>query len=225
MYTYTFSVIPATSAQTVIFPKGFSGFDSGSYVPIQTGGRAHIQEINQVLNELDAANKTKNPKILGAICLYIFLIFGIMILFILFIVFVAWKSTVVLMISIFGMIFGIFAVVFLLIKMISNANESAKNAAKAVVEKYQPAFESRGLRWHIPANFPNWVELHNDWRVEDFHAQNYYVPPVGHQYQNVVYQHQQPQPQQFIPAQDAGANGQYQNANYFPGYQNPFAQT
>jgi len=209
-----FVAIPPTTHFTVVFPynQNENTFDSGFYSPFLTDGRAHLEEINRVLKEIETVLKPFTKKIVQAIICFITTIFLALAGFLYFMICIAAYNNdliVVGVISFAGTL--IFSAIYILMTFY-NSNKKSRVACQAVIDRAnQQAFNHRGLRWHLPVHFPKWVELWKDYYGQgqgqgqgQMGTQPVYIPPVNQQ-----------------PYAGYGENSQpqYQN-NYNQGYQN-----
>ena len=129
--------------------------------------------------------------------------------------------------GIFGGIFGglfalIFIIIYLVIYLVRN-NKKSKDAVKALIDRVNPNFTNRGVRWHLPQHYPRWIELWKDYVGQA----GVYTPPVTtQQYQNypvptgVTYQMPgaQPQAYQNYGVQPQGYNNYNQQGQQFANY-------
>jgi len=207
-------LIPPTTHYTIVFPfNNFSkSFDGGFYSPVLTDGRAHPDEVNRVLRDIETTQKPFASKMLKAFCCYfvtlMLLVFG----FIPFMIFFVPRNPTLIPVGIIGFMALIITTIVIFIKSVKRTNENSRNACLAVVERANQEFSTRGLRWHLPTHFPRWIELWKDYVGQpQMGAQPIYMPPVN----------QQPYGNYGVPNQGGqmGAQPQFQN-NYYPGYQN-----
>ncbi len=180
--------IPPSSAYTLVFPSpNFdSKFDSSSYTPNLTDGKASTQEINQVLSYIETTIKPFNEKIKRAgYILLAYVILSFLPAAILF--FAKGDKSPPFIVSIIAFCAGAIIGLVLWIAYINKVDAKMLPKCKEVVERHNQDFFSRGLRWHLPTSFPRWVELWKDYsqpqgqpiNVPQF-GQNTYIPPAQH---------------------------------------------
>ena len=228
---------PATSDCTVIFPQNIwsKNFDASFYNPALTGGRATLEEINQVLAEVTVLKKPFHRRIICAVWLYVLgLIACIALMVVVPILSVPDyddddyddydDSDTMMFVGIFGGLFGMIAVIVIFIVYVRRTMKATRVPVQAFFDGINPNFASRGLRWHAPLHFPRWVELWKDYVGQAAVAQpNYQPPAVNQQYQN--YPIANGTPYQMPGAQPQNYGVQPQNYGVQPqGYQNYGAQ-
>jgi len=157
---------PSTDTFKIVFTENepLGCFDSAFYSPNLTEGRANNAEIEAVLRELYECRGDLGKQICTTIFCYIMIIFFGVFVFVMLMVTLISKYLWMLPLFIIGIIGIVCFAVYYLINGITGANSSRNLKAKAVIDKYNPIFASRGLRWHIPASFPSWVELWKDYQ-------------------------------------------------------------
>ena len=229
--------VPATSLYTIIFPQDFRLlYDSSFYNPNLTEGRATKEEIDQLLREIEAVKKPFGKKITCALWL---LLLGFL-------------ASIAMMIALpimsvgpssydkwgrlvqtndngelFGGIFGglalmIFSIVYFAVYVVRN-NRKSKAAVQVLLDRINPDFNSRGLRWHLPLHFPRWIELWKDYVGQ---PAAYTPPAMTQQYQNypaptgATYQMPgaQPQAYQNYGVQPQGHSNYNQQGQQFANY-------
>jgi len=205
--------IPPTTDYTIVFPHDAVSkrFDSGFYAPGLTDGRASREEIDQVLNEVENVRRPLASKIVSALCCYIFGLFAAIGSYVFFMVAMAGGDPELIPFFVIGFIGLIVALVWIFVVRVKNLTEQIKTKSRQVIDRHNPSFASRGLRWHVPVHFPRWIELWKDYRAGN-NPQPIYMPPV----------HQQPYtptPNYGAPNQNAG-QPQFQQ-NYYQNYQGP----
>ena len=156
---------PKTSEFTVIFPKNSNGFDTKEYNPTQNDNRISIEEINKVLNEVLIAREPWNKKFWRA--LWCYLIFIVLAIggFVALCIFVLTKVFALLIAGIMIFIVLMLATLVCAIIFLAHYENQEIDASKKVIDKYNPSIANKGLRWNLPAHFPKWIELWNDFRV------------------------------------------------------------
>ncbi len=184
--------IPESTPERLVFPLGPNDtFDTTSYNPGLTHGRAGVEEINQVRSELEAdfhpfLKKLTCTKIILGIC-FLLIFFGMAGVGFTMVnsnmnnpapVFIAFIVGAVCM----------FGCRFIYKSRVESLATECKTAAQKVLDKHNTSFTPRGLRWVLPTYFPLWVELHKDylWAQNAGGQQPVYMPPN---------MYQQPQPQ------------------------------
>ena len=230
--------VPATSLYTIVFPlDGFkSQYDASFYNPGLTDGRATQEELNQVLREVEAVKKPFSSKVVCA--LWLFLLGFLASLAVMIAVPIICSGTGYfdeygyyhddtnvggMLAGIFG---GLFAMIFVIVYFIVYANRKTKEtrvAVQALLDRVNPNFTSRGLRWHLPLHFPRWIELWKDYIGQ---AGVYNPPTMTQQYQTypaptgATYQMPgaQPQAYQNYGVQPQGYNDYNQQTQQFANY-------
>ena len=246
--------VPPTSHYTVVFPlKTWSRvYDASSYNPAQAEGRATLEEVNQVLQEMYKIQKPFRTKVNLASFLYIIFLLASMILSGIAIAnsyddveacfafgdnYCYWTKKTnsgQLALSIIGGIFGIFVSSCIYIAIVVKVTRSSRVPARALFDRVNPNFATRGLRWQLPVHFPRWIELSKDYvnQTQPAGQPVYLPPPMTQQYQNYpdipggmnqpAY-NQQNQPtynQQYQPVYDQQNQPTYNNQNQqnYPNY-------
>jgi len=148
---------------SIVFPfdKTSKKFDSGFYSPTLTGGRVSLEEINQILSEIDAIRKSIASQAIAAlICHFVSLSIcsGL---------FVFTGTPGMITFYIIGLVVAVLTIVGVLMWRILKLKGELKTKCKEVVDKHNQTFMLRGLRWHLPVNFPSWVELWKDYQSQD----------------------------------------------------------
>ena len=188
--------IPTTSLYTVVFPLEVrrSQYDTSFYNPGLTDGRATQEELNQVLREVEAIKNPFSKKLTCALWLFIFGFFTSLVVMITVPVICSGNpyydnygyyhdDTNVggMFAGIFGGLFTMIFVIVYLIIFISRNTKKSRAAVQTILDRVNPNFTSRGLRWHLPLHFPRWIELWKDYVGQ---ASVYTPPTMTQQYQN-----------------------------------------
>ena len=158
------STIPISSDYTVVFPyiSSQGKFAREAYSPAMTGGRASSEEIDQVLKLFETVSRGMSTpdRFLESWCLHFLLPFAFMLLFQINDNFrypqFVWSCFALYVIG--GNIWMFSAA--------AKNNSKIKENMQTVLKLYQDTFEKKGLRWHIPANFPLWIALFKDYREQ-----------------------------------------------------------
>lgn len=166
--------IPASTKTMIVFPwlEASKEFDKKVYTPEMTDNRATTEQVHQFLDIMTNIVKEKHYtetfkaaiallKISAPLALVLYLFEGTLnitvrnvILF-----FFAWASA--------------WFLAHLLNQQRKKSNsERIKQQLKTAFEKHSleslyKAFDKKGLRWKIPAQFPYWIELYKDYEKED----------------------------------------------------------
>jgi len=203
-------IIPPTTAYTIVFPQnGFTGqFDNNFYSPMLTDGRAHPEEINRVLRELESTVKPLSTKLKSSVCCYILTIFLSVFAFIPFMIFLTPANVTFLPIGIFGFFFLMIGATIMFIKRIKNYNLEIRRVSQGVIDRANQEFSYKGLRWVLPMHYPRWVELWKDYYSQGQMAQPIYMAPNTQAYPN------------YAPGDQMGAAQPQYQQNFYPGYQN-----
>ena len=185
--------IPSATANTVIFQfdKASKKFDSSFYSPALTDGKISLEEINQALKQVETAGASVAFKIRVSFCWFILLILIIISLFVYTLNFALNGKSRLISFAVFGYPVAVFVALILYILQLKRFSDELKYKCKLVVERLNPSFSCRGLRWHIPADFPQWIELWKDYQIFGKQSQsqseqdnypehlesNIYIPP------------------------------------------------
>jgi len=179
-------IIPTSSSESQVFTLGScsTNYNTGDYDPGFANGTASPQEVTQVINDIQQARQPFVNKIWVASSL---LVLGYFILVII---------AVAIRIIVFGLegYLGLIVMVIIITicttpidavynkKLAEIAKDSKDACYKMLDGKYKDSFESRGLRWFLPAHFPRWVELQKIMTSPGNQntAQPIYVPPAMH---------------------------------------------
>jgi len=195
-------VIPPTTPYTVVFPHSpvTGQFDTSFYSPMLTDGRAHPEEINRVLRELEAAGIPLTKRYKANVCCFILtLMLSIF----------AFMTFTFLMVSVNPALIPIGVVLLAVVNILTGSNFMKKikhhnvefrRLSQEVIDRANQEFSYKGLRWVLPTLFPRWVEL---WK--DYQPQNDMNTGVQQPYAN------------YGPG--GAAQPQFQQ-NFYPGYQN-----
>jgi len=161
-------IIPSTNNFTIVFPSNSSSvtFDSTSYSPFLTDGRAQLEEINQVLREIENTKKPFTSKVNKIICAFVATLFIAFSCFIPMLVSVMQAGARLRSaIGLIGFIMLILTIIGICLKEIQRINKEERKACQEIVKKVNQDFSGRGLRWHLPLYFPKWVELWKDYII------------------------------------------------------------
>jgi len=215
MATQIIIATPPTTDYTIVFPfdEGGKRFDSGFYSQGLTDGRVSIEEINHILAEVESTRRPIASKVWSAVCCYVVSLIAAVVIYVFSLMMVAESVPEFIPFLILIFIGSITGLVFALYKRLRGVTEEMKSKCKAVLDRHNPNFASRGLRWHIPVHFPRWVELWKDYKAGN-NPQPIYMPPVN----------QQPYPNTYgAPNQNMNMGGQpqpqFQQQNYYENYQ------
>jgi len=203
---------PPTTEYTVVFQFDQIGkrFDTGFYTPGLTGGRASLEEINHVLADIENTRRPIASKAISAVCCYILSLFACIGVYIFALISISDSAPDMIPFFIIAFIASMILVIVVFIVRIRKINEETKTKCKAVADRHNQNFASRGLRWHIPVNFPSWIELWKDYQVQNS-AGMYLPPPVNQQPYTQV-------PSYGVPNQGMGGQPQFQ-PNPYQNYQ------
>ena len=205
--------IPPTTDYTIVFPHDDFGkrFDSGFYSPALTDGRASLEEINQILAEVEIIRRPLAGKMCGALCCYIVSIIASVVAYVLFMVSMINNNSGLFPFLIAGFIGMIILIFWVFIVRVKNIHENIRKKCKEVIDKHNHNFVSRGLRWHLPIQFPRWIELWKDYRAaSNSHA--IYMPPVSqHPYPPISHNYGAPNQNMNMGGQPQFQQNYYQN--------------
>ena len=170
--------IPETSKETIIFPySGWSKtFKRSYYNPQQTDQRASEKLVSLILSEVEAILSSR-LKYVSYLMRFIFATFGCFVAGVLLL-----TGSKLYRVDLGILIEGVF--VFIFAAIVASALELAqtKKATKSVCElfeKYNEKLIKIGLRWHVPEEFPMWIELHNDFRDQGEYVIEMIQPLTG----------------------------------------------
>ncbi len=158
------TITPISSDYTVIIPyiSSQEKFDREAYSSAMTGGRASAEEIDQVLRLIEAASHGMSTpeKLFKTWCFRFLLPFIFLLIFQI-------NGNLRYPQCFWGnfLAYVIIGNIWLFIMTTKN-NSKVKENVKSVLKLYQDAFEKKGLRWHVPVNFPLYVELFKDYREQ-----------------------------------------------------------
>ena len=168
--------VPSSSDYMIVIPfnKGDNKFSRTSYSSSMTGGRASSEEVNQVLTLLDTiTNNLPTPFQVIARLMIRFLVPSLMIL----VLTETWRCYQYRYPIAKLFCYVLASLIYILVRTNSQVKQ-AKNQAQKIIQRFQPTFEERGLRWNIPLGFPHYIELCRDYREKFFEAQ---IPPYNPQ--------------------------------------------
>jgi len=164
-YYGTRVAIPPTTDNITIFPydNNSNKFETSHYINTTSRRRASINEITLVLTEVDSFIKEyrdySNPKKL----LFIFLTCLLIIL-----TSIIWGLLLEIQYLIPSTLFFTCTIAIIYIAKIfihsRKMLEEVKQKVKEYLEAKSEYFEQKGLKWVIPFQFPNWMEL---WRIDN----------------------------------------------------------
>ena len=156
--------IPTTSPFSIIFPFDArkKEFQTNDYRPFQTDDRASDIEVSNIIDEINKIHKPYARKIDGAACMCCFLFVAGVIGIIYMNNTQDFSSRSVTEISI-----SIGIAIFLLTIAIGFYCQRIEKQSRALVQKcldiINAEFSGRELRWHVPVEYPRWIELHRDY--------------------------------------------------------------
>lgn len=130
---------PVTSASTIVFSykKGIWKFDTSSYDPKMTNGRVSLDEINQLLDEVIVPVNKYIDKLL----LYRY----------------TWLIPIIVILMPLLLIYAFYECFTESCRR--KAEIEMKKKVRAILKEKGSHFTQRGLRWVVPARFPDWIEL------------------------------------------------------------------
>ena len=156
---------PASNENIVIFPYKSGTFDTSSYHASQNDHKVTLEEINKVLNEIQATRLVWNKKFWRTFWCYV----GSLLLaiggFIVLMIFVLSKEVILIPIGIFVFIIIAVCTFICVFLVLAFYDDKAIEESKKVIEKYNPEFALGGLKWNLPAAFPQWIELWNEFKT------------------------------------------------------------
>lgn len=141
-------------------------FQLGSYSAAQTNGRLSPAQINHCLSIINAQLGLYffSPSFQSK-CLFIILYIILLCLLTL----IRWSlSNLVGNITNLEICIMLIAYTFLMLSgrscIMIHLQSQAKAKCQQVIDKHNEILKSRGLRWSLPKEFPNWIELHKDYQ-------------------------------------------------------------
>jgi len=134
-------------------------FDRTIYAQSLAGEPDTVNEINKVLTEIEQEIQKAHKKviIMGiAFYIFLFLLFGLLLYI------GGWGgiSTGKALLLVFGGVSMIIGSVYRVVRKATQVEECLKLLASEIVKKKNESFNQTGLRWTIPANFPNSIGLY-----------------------------------------------------------------
>ncbi len=156
---------PPTTKQTIIFPSTDleSKFHYRFYNPKLTDGRASKQAIAQVLTDIEITIKPYSGRIKRA-GYYYFLAYVILsfIALLYFLITADEKSGVFndALLAFFGGLGASILILFIAMRIIE---KRMLRKCHEAIKKHNENFVPKGLRWHLPPDFPRWIELWKDY--------------------------------------------------------------
>lgn len=172
--------VPSQQDVMIIFPQGIGGGapnNSDAYSPILTDGRVSLEEINQVLQDVQAIWKPYNQRIFKVI--YWLLLVELICIG----GFIAWNlshrtaSSNNIFLGVFVFIIVMLAIAIVFALKIRDIIIQSRIAVQAYFTGINPKFAERGLRWSAPINFPKWVGLWKDYKSQQVSGEARYIPP------------------------------------------------
>ena len=174
---------PKDSLGIDFFPMNPFGktFSAAFYTPALTNGRAQIVEINDVLRDIEAVQKPFTKIAYKSYFCFIASVFVFAFAFIGVVVNLGPQNPNIIPLGILGLIFCLTFLIVIFVKTFMKAHKDSTKACKAAVERANQKFGPRGLRWHIPALFPQWVELWKDYYAQEQSQMGNYMLPLNQQ--------------------------------------------
>jgi len=174
---FSSSNIPSSSYNTIIIPfdREENKFSRTVYSTSMTGGRASCDEVNQVLTLLEIAASN----IFTSFQAFKYILIRLLIpSFVIWILAGTWRCFK-LDPFFFIWCYYIFRSFFYVLIKKSGETEEVKKQVHKIIQRFQPLFKERGLRWNIPRVFPLYVELCRDYREQFFETQIPYNPQAN----------------------------------------------
>ncbi len=156
---------PLSNDYVIVFPLNLSDkkFSRTIYSPEMTNGRASTEEVNQALSLFElamsgAVTKSEFSTSLRRRFLYPFLILWV------FCMFIMYRSSPLLWLG-----FAIYCIVGIccLFRNKKTQNTRTKADSQSVLDFVQPGYLSKGLRWRIPEESYEWIELIKEYRESE----------------------------------------------------------
>ena len=161
--------IPSSSDYIIIIPfdREENKFSRTVYSTSMTGGRTSCDEVNQVLTLLDIAVNNIPTAFQTFKRLFTRLLIAALMIWIISETWRCYRMATPLTMLFWYMVA---CLLFILRRRHVEAKE-AKSEVQKIIERFQPSFEERGLRWNIPQGFPLYIELCRDYREKYFESQ------------------------------------------------------
>jgi len=153
---------PRSSDSFVIYPyRSFrQRFDQTAYSKALVGQGMSHEDINKVLTGIEII-LGKKVAILSIVtyCVILLFMFSIINLFVLsdFTGISNWSSG-----SKYEYFVGLFLLIIVLSTLQKRQNQEARALVQDYLEKNTQEFVKEGLKWHIPQQFPQWIELRRE---------------------------------------------------------------
>jgi len=149
--------IPSSTSHCIVFPYDpkTASFQIYSYTPQHTQDRLTYEEVESFLEQVNTSLKKwheENRLVYDPPCIFYFALVMCAFLLPLLFVFLCWFTSVQ--------------------KVALKDLDESIAIAKDVIDMNNPHFESRGLRWVAPYNFPHWIELETNYRDPDLQVPN-----------------------------------------------------
>jgi len=160
--------IPHSTDATVVFPLlqfllPEKLFDRGFFHLIKTESRVSQEYVHEVLSEIEAVFRNKHR------CVENFYLFLWTALFLWFtgLLVTAYHEVANCLVYFFGGVF-VWIVLWMVTACVSKKKDKeARIVICRVVEQHNERVRDEGLRWNIPVHFPLWIELHDDFRIQE----------------------------------------------------------
>jgi len=183
------SFIPSTTAYTIVFPfdANEKNFDSSFYSPSLTDGKASQEEVNKILNEVEAERADVRNKFTPT-ARNLFILIQLCLVGVLLVAFLSPEEGVsVTSYVILGLLGAFFVAIGILVYKFVTYKKEMRVKCRNVIDKHNESFASKGLRWHIPNMFPKWIELWKDYQIHSFGVDVNTSENVGQQIENNNY--------------------------------------
>jgi len=161
--------VPASKVR-IVFPydKSSKRYNTEAYSPSLTEGRAECEEIYPILQEIESIIQEKIGICSKHRTSFIFLSFVTWVL----LLYVSLKQLdpydIYFALKIVGVIFVSTQLCLIAVAFISHRHETqmkeVMTLCQGIIDTYKPKFDSVGLRWSLPPNFPKSIELWKDYK-------------------------------------------------------------
>lgn len=192
--------VPPTTKQTIIFPSIDleSKFRYRFYNPKLTNGKASKQEITEVLTDIEKITKPYSGKIRRA-SYYYFLAYVILsFIALLYFLITADDKSGVFNDALLAFFAGLGASILLLFLYLRIIEKKMIRKCHETIKKHNEKFVSKGLTWHLPADFPRWIELWKDYaKPQDVVNQTSDVSGLGQNFSDI--KEEQPKKSNYVP--------------------------
>jgi len=163
--------VPPTTELTVVFPLKSGKFDTSNYFQVQTDDKATPDEVNLVLKEINEARLPAQRKYDITLCFFILFIIALFAGFIIAIILIIPKNPIFVPVIFICEALLVIVGLFFFIMTLNSLRKKQQTLVQEVVERHNQAFATRGLKWKVPFHFPRWMELSNEYKLQQMQMQ------------------------------------------------------